>query len=86
MEDGLYGFVDSTGSVVITPQYKYVSRFNQYGYAAVITDYSLRIEKGKFGIADTLLHIKYGIIKILFQSLIHSLINKIMLLLTQYIQ
>ena len=28
MEDGLYGFVDSTGSVVITPQYKYVSRFN----------------------------------------------------------
>ena len=62
MEDGLYGFVDSTGSVVITPQYKYVSRFNQYGYAAVITDYSLRIEKGKFGLADTLLHIKYGFI------------------------
>ena len=45
MEDGLYGFVDSTGSVVITPQYKYVSRFNRYGYAAVITDYSLRSKK-----------------------------------------
>ena len=62
MEDGLYGFVDSTGSVVITPQYKYVSHFNQYGYAAVITDYSLRIGKGKFGLADSLLHIKYGFI------------------------
>lgn len=62
MENGLYGFVDSIGNVVIKPQYKYVSRYNSYGYATVISEYSLILEKGKFVIPDTLLHVKYGFI------------------------
>lgn len=61
-ENGLYGFIDSTGTIVIEPQYKYVSSFNLYGYATVITEYSLKTEQRKFGGLDTLLHIKYGII------------------------
>ena len=61
-EDGLYGFVDSVGNVVIEPQYKYVSSFNLYGYATVITEYSLKTEQGKYGGLDTLLHVKYGFI------------------------
>lgn len=61
-ENGFYGFVDSTGTVVIEPQYKYVSSFNYYGYATVITEYSLKEEKSEFGRIDTLLHIKYGFI------------------------
>ena len=61
-ENGLYGFIDSTGSVAIEPQYKYVSDFNFYGYATVITEYSIKTEKNKFGELDSLLHIKYGFI------------------------
>ncbi len=61
-ENGLYGFIDSTGTVAIEPQYKYVSGFNLYGYATVITEYSLKTEKDKYGSIDTLLHIKYGFI------------------------
>ena len=61
-ENGLYGFIDSTGTVVIEPQYKYVSSFNLYGYATVITEYSLKNEQGKYGGLDTLLHVKYGFI------------------------
>lgn len=61
-EHGLYGFIDSAGAIVIAPQYKYVSNFNTYGYATVITEYSLKTEKTIFGRLDTLLHIKYGVI------------------------
>ncbi len=38
-ENGLYGFIDSLGNVVIDPQYKYVGDFNEDGYATVITQY-----------------------------------------------
>lgn len=36
-ENGKYGFIDSLGNVVITPQYKYVSDFTEDGYALVIS-------------------------------------------------
>jgi hypothetical protein len=36
-ENGKYGFIDSLGNVVITPQYKYVSDFTKDGYALIIS-------------------------------------------------
>ena len=36
-KDGLYGFIDSVGNVVIEPQYKYVSPFSD-GIALVVHD------------------------------------------------
>ena len=37
-ENGKYGFIDSLGKVVINPQYKYISAFNNDGFALVICD------------------------------------------------
>lgn len=59
-ENGLYGFVDSVGNVVIEPQYKYVSGFRN-GYACVIVDAKQTI-KDKGIIQDTLIQVKYGYI------------------------
>ena len=36
--NGYFGFIDSYGDVVIKPQYKYVSRFSEDGYALVISN------------------------------------------------
>ena len=59
-EDGLYGFVDSVGNVVIEPQYKYVGNFRS-GYACVITN--ARLEIKETGLKnDTMLWVKYGYI------------------------
>lgn len=62
MENGQFGFVNSTGEVVIRPEYKYVSPFNKYGYATIITEFSKKIVTNRFGISDTCLHIRYGFI------------------------
>ena len=35
-ENGLYGFIDSVGNVMLAPQYKYISDFSDEGYALVI--------------------------------------------------
>lgn len=56
-EDGLYGFIDSVGNVVIKPQYKYVGEFRS-GYACVISDIQLVKKntldlKVKYGYIDT---------------------------------
>ena len=59
-EDGLYGFVDSVGNVVIEPQYKYVGNFRA-GYACIITDARLEIEENILK-KDTMLWVKYGYI------------------------
>lgn len=59
-EDGLYGFVDSVGNVVIEPQYKYVGNFRS-GYACIITNVRLEINEIAF-VKDTLLWVKYGYI------------------------
>lgn len=37
-ENGLYGFIDSLGNVIIEPQYKYVGPFTKDGYACVISN------------------------------------------------
>jgi hypothetical protein len=59
-EDGLYGFVDSIGNVVIEPQYKYIGNFHS-GYACVITDAIVEIKDVGYK-EDTLLRVKYGYI------------------------
>lgn len=64
-KNGLYGFIDSIGNVVIEPQYKYVGYFNDDGYATVITqvNYELKKKKSAFNTGvDTLLVFKYGFI------------------------
>lgn len=53
-ENGLYGFIDSLGNVVIAPQYKYVSPFTKSGFALVISS----IEN----IDENQIKIKYGVI------------------------
>ena len=53
-EDGLYGFIDSVGNVIIKPQYKYVGNFRS-GYACVISDIQLVHN-------NTLFKVKYGYI------------------------
>ena len=60
-ENGLYGFIDSLGNVVIEPQYKYVGNFRS-GYACVITEAKLNIRETFFGRKDTTLMVKYGYI------------------------
>ena len=35
-ENGLYGFIDSVGNVMLDPQYKYISDFSDEGYAFVV--------------------------------------------------
>lgn len=37
-ENGLYGYVDSLGHVIIKPQYKYASSFSEDGYALIISN------------------------------------------------
>lgn len=59
-ENGLYGFIDSTGAVIIEPQYKYVGHFNS-GYACVVSDMKL-IEKDGIFKKDSVLQVKYGYI------------------------
>ena len=72
-ENGLFGFVDSVGNVVIKPQYQYVGSFTKDGYACVVSD--IRVEKdtsmtslkgidfsGISSIADSCVHITYGYI------------------------
>lgn len=68
-ENGLYGFIDSLGNVVIGPQYKYVGNFAEDGYACVISD--IRIEKDTSAFLalidhdltkDSILRITYGYI------------------------
>lgn len=64
-KNGLYGFIDSIGNVVIKPQYKYVGYFNKDGYATVITQVKYEIKKTNLAYAngaDTLLVFKYGFI------------------------
>ena len=53
-EDGLYGFIDSVGNVIIKPQYKYVGNFRS-GYACVISDIQLVHNNTRF-------KVKYGYI------------------------
>ncbi len=55
-DNGLYGFIDSTGAVIIQPQYPYVSDFSDDGLALVITD----IER--CGSLDGNVAIHYGVI------------------------
>ena len=67
-ENGLYGFIDSLGNVVIEPQYKYVGYFSKDGYACVISD--IRIEKadgdsllkGFVNAIDSCIQVTYGYI------------------------
>jgi hypothetical protein len=59
-EDGLFGFVDSIGNVVIEPQYKYVGDFCS-GYACIIADARLEIKENVLK-KDTMLMLKYGYI------------------------
>lgn len=44
-ENGLYGFIDSQGNVIIEPQYKYVGPFSEDGYACVISNISIEKDK-----------------------------------------
>ena len=67
-ENGLYGFIDSLGNVVIEPQYRYVSPFTKDGYACVISNIKIEedtkalpllgYETGK----DSVLIVTYGYI------------------------
>lgn len=52
-KNGLYGFIDSLGNIVIEPQYRYVGHFCN-GYACVVSNMSMT--------RDSILYIKYGYI------------------------
>lgn len=54
-ENGLYGFIDTLGNVIITPQYKYVSFFSDEGF-------SLIISSAQFNQAHDTISIHYGFI------------------------
>lgn len=54
-KNGLYGFIDSVGQVIIEPQYQYVGQFHD-GYACVIS--SMKMSK------DSVLIVKYGYINV----------------------
>ena len=86
-ENGLYGFIDSLGNVVIEPQYKYVGFFTKDGYACVVSD--IKLEKDSSystlndldssnisDIADSCLLITYGYIN-LENELVVDTINHI---------
>ena len=69
--NGLFGFIDSIGNVIIEPQYKYVGPFSKDGYACVISNITLVEEispSSKLDIPevsenmDSCIHIKYGYI------------------------
>ena len=66
--NGLFGFIDSIGNVIIEPQYKYVGPFSKDGYACVISNITLVEEispSSKLDIPevsenmDSCIHIKY---------------------------
>lgn len=61
-ENGLFGFIDSTGNVVIKPKYKYVGDFNKDGYATVISDFKCSYKENFLNETDTILIITYGFI------------------------
>lgn len=52
-ENGLYGFIDSLGHVMIEPQYKYAGSFNDEGYALVIS---------KMTVVNNNVEVQYGYI------------------------
>ena len=69
--NGLYGFIDSIGNVIIDPQYKYVGAFSKDGYACVISHINIEEEASPFskldipGVSenmDSCVYIKYGYI------------------------
>lgn len=55
-QNGLYGFIDSTGCVMIEPQYKYVSAYSDEGLSLVISDVRPLAEDNRFS------EIRYGVI------------------------
>ena len=59
-ENDLYGFVNSSGEVIITPQYKYVGEFTKDGLACVISNISF--EKDTFFLSDSIVVVSYGYI------------------------
>lgn len=52
-ENGLYGFIDTMGNVVIPPSYKYVSGFTKEGYACVVSAVEMK---------DSVINVRYGYI------------------------
>lgn len=69
--NGLFGFIDSIGNVIIEPQYKYVGAFSKEGYACVISHINIEEEVSPFskldipGVSenmDSCVYIKYGYI------------------------
>lgn len=69
--NGLFGFIDSIGNVIIEPQYKYVGAFSKDGYACVISHINIEEEVSPFskldipGVSenmDSCVYIKYGYI------------------------
>ena len=60
-ENGLYGFINSDGKVKIEPQYKYVGKFTEDGYACVISSIRLikRSKDGLFSQDSICLHYGY---------------------------
>lgn len=63
-EDGLYGFINESGEVMISPQYKYVGGFTKDGYACVVSDISFEEDSSLFGIGiiDSIVVVSYGYI------------------------
>lgn len=72
-ENGLYGFIDSVGNVVIKPQYRYVGGFSKEGLACVVSNVKITKNEnlsssrtldstGKEEIMDSCICITYGYI------------------------
>ena len=61
-ENGLYGFIDSDGEVIIEPQYKYVGHFTEDGYACVISSMKLIKNSSDAIIPNDTICIHYGYI------------------------
>lgn len=68
-ENGLFGFINKQGAMVITPQYKYVSAFSKEGVALVINE--LKLE------TDSSVLVNYGYINKLNQRINDGNIMKI---------
>lgn len=64
-KDGLFGFINNQGEVIIEPQYKYVSEFSKEGFACVINQLKIELEvipNGFFKSQEPIVFVNYGFI------------------------
>lgn len=60
-KDGLYGFINGQGELIIEPQYKYVSSFSKDGVACVINELKIVMDTTEIDV-DSCVFVNYGYI------------------------